>query len=110
MKQVQNICCKSESLYTAFPLPQIEHATTRVQFGSKLETYGLVQGKIAQMALLQYVTESMAYLLSGNMDQGSMEFQLEAAISKIFASEAAWEVADECIQLHGGMGFMTVRV
>lgn len=85
----------------------IEHATTRVQFGSKLETYGLVQGKIAQMALLQYVTESMAYLLSGNMDQGSMEFQLEAAISKIFASEAAWEVADECIQLHGGMGFMT---
>ena len=61
------------------------------------------------------------------MDQGSAEFQLEAAISKIFASvscvmcyyhhtllttrslqEAAWVVADECIQLHGGMGFMTV--
>jgi alkylation response protein AidB-like acyl-CoA dehydrogenase len=42
------------------------------------------------------------------MDRGSIEYQLEAAISKIYASESAWWVADECIQLHGGMGFMTV--
>ena len=67
------------------------------------------------------------------MDKGSLEYQLEAAISKIYSSvrththtplpvpiyscmcicmymqESAWWVADECIQLHGGMGFMTVR-
>ena len=36
---------------------QVEHATTRVQFGSKLESYGVVKEKIARMALLQYVTE-----------------------------------------------------
>jgi very long chain acyl-CoA dehydrogenase len=84
-----------------------EHVSTRVQFGNKLETYGVVQEKIAHMALRQYVTESIAYLLSGNMDRGSIEYQLEAAISKIYASESAWWVADECIQLHGGMGFMT---
>ncbi len=41
----------------------------------------------------------MAYMISGNMDQGSVEFQLEAAISKVFSSEAAWQVADECIQV-----------
>lgn len=40
---------------------QVEHATTRVQFGSKLETYGMVQDKIARMALLQYVTEVCEY-------------------------------------------------
>ncbi|KAJ7354992.1 hypothetical protein OS493_028655 [Desmophyllum pertusum] len=34
------------------------------------------------MAMCQYVTESMAYMLSGNMDQGAKDFQLEAAISK----------------------------
>jgi very long chain acyl-CoA dehydrogenase len=84
-----------------------EHVSTRVQFGNKLETYGVVQEKIAHMALRQYVTESIAYLLSGNMDRGSVEYQLEAAISKIYASESAWWVADECVQLHGGMGFMT---
>uniref|UniRef100_A0AAY5ER11 Very long-chain specific acyl-CoA dehydrogenase, mitochondrial n=1 Tax=Electrophorus electricus TaxID=8005 RepID=A0AAY5ER11_ELEEL len=49
---------------------------------------------------------SMAYMISGNMDSGATDFQIEAAISKIFASEAAWTVADECIQIMGGMGFM----
>lgn len=84
----------------------VEHATTRVQFGRKIDTYGAIQEKIARMAMLQYVTESLAYMISGNMDRGSVDFQLEAAISKVFASEAAWTVTDESIQILGGMGFM----
>ncbi|XP_058971850.2 very long-chain specific acyl-CoA dehydrogenase, mitochondrial-like [Pocillopora verrucosa] len=83
-----------------------DHAGSRVQFGSKLEKFGVIQEKLARMAMCQYVTESMAYMLSANMDQGATDFQLEAAISKIFASEAAWFVADECIQILGGMGYM----
>lgn len=35
------------------------------------------------------------------------DFQLEAAISKIVASESAWYVVDDAIQIFGGMGFMT---
>lgn len=46
--------------------------------------------RLARMAMLHYVTESMAYMISSNMDKGSTDFQLEAAISKVFASEAAW--------------------
>ena len=38
-------------------LPQTEHVTNRVQFGSKLQEYGSVQEKVARMAVLQYVTE-----------------------------------------------------
>lgn len=83
-----------------------DHAGNRVQFGNKLEKYGAIQEKLARMAMCQYVTESMAYMLSANMDQGATDFQLEAAISKIYASEAAWFVADECIQILGGMGYM----
>eukprot|EP00118_Oscarella_pearsei_P026047 m.309293 g.309293 ORF g.309293 m.309293 type:complete len:617 (+) comp45999_c0_seq1:41-1891(+) len=83
-----------------------DHASQRKQFGGTLDTYGTIQSKIARMALQVYVTESMAYMISANMDKGAEEFQLEAAISKIYGSEAAWNVADECIQIHGGMGFM----
>uniref|UniRef100_A0A4W4DUW1 Very long-chain specific acyl-CoA dehydrogenase, mitochondrial n=1 Tax=Electrophorus electricus TaxID=8005 RepID=A0A4W4DUW1_ELEEL len=84
----------------------VDHAANRTQFGHKIHTFGSIQEKIARMAMLQYVTESMAYMISGNMDSGATDFQIEAAISKIFASEAAWTVADECIQIMGGMGFM----
>ncbi len=40
------------------------------------------------------------------MDKGYTDFQLEAAISKIYASEAAWYVVDETLQILGGMGYM----
>merc|ERR1719369_161453 len=48
----------------------------------------------------------MAYMVSGTMDSGYEDYQLEAAISKIFASEAAWNVTDEAIQILGGNGYM----
>ncbi|KAM6949057.1 very long-chain specific acyl-CoA dehydrogenase, mitochondrial [Aplochiton taeniatus] len=84
----------------------VDHAANRTQFGSKIHNYGAIQEKVARMAMMHYVTESMAYMVSGNMDSGSKDFQIEAAISKIFASEAAWTVTDECIQIMGGMGYM----
>ncbi|KAL1492704.1 hypothetical protein ABEB36_010920 [Hypothenemus hampei] len=84
----------------------IEFANQRKQFGQIITNFGGIQEKIARMAMLHYVTESMAYMISGNMDSGSQHYHLEAAISKCFASEAAWYVCDEAIQIMGGMGFM----
>lgn len=41
-----------------------EHATNRTQFGKKISEYGAIQEKLARMAMVQYVTESMAYMVS----------------------------------------------
>ncbi|CAL7939676.1 unnamed protein product [Xylocopa violacea] len=84
----------------------VDHATQRVQFGHTIDQYGTIQEKLARMAMLHYVTESIAYTISGNMDNRSQDYHLEAAISKCFASEAAWWVCDEAIQVLGGMGYM----
>merc|ERR1719209_1235255 len=83
-----------------------DHATQRVQFGSRIDSYGAIQEKIAKMSMIHYATESMAYMVAGTMDAGHQDYHLEAAISKIFASEAAWNVTDEAIQVLGGNGYM----
>lgn len=61
----------------------VAHATQRVQFGRRIDSFGTIQEKLARMALLHYVTESLAYMISGNMDSGSQDYHLEAAISKV---------------------------
>lgn len=60
-----------------------EHAATRVQFGKRLSEFGGIRDKLARMAVLQYVTESLGYMVSGNMDSGAQDYHLEAAISKV---------------------------
>lgn len=65
----------------------VEFATQRKQFGQRIDSFGAIQEKIARMAMLQYVTESMAYMISGNMDNGCQSFHLEAAISKVSFQE-----------------------
>ncbi|KAG5325276.1 ACADV protein, partial [Pseudoatta argentina] len=84
----------------------VNHATQRLQFGRTLDNYGTIQEKLGRMSILHYVTQSLAYMISGNMDCGSQDYHLEAAISKCFGSDSAWWVCNEAIQILGGMGFM----
>lgn len=60
-----------------------DFATQRIQFGRRIDSYGSIQEKLARMSMVHYVTESMAYMISGNMDNGSQDYHLEAAISKV---------------------------
>ena len=83
-----------------------EHVAQRRQFGRTLASFESVQGKLAAMAARTYACESLAFMLAANMDKGAADFSIEAAMAKVFASEAATYVTDEAIQLLGGLGFM----
>lgn len=85
----------------------IEYANQRVQFfGNKIREYEVIRDKVAGMASRLYATESLAYLLASNMDRGMTDYQIEAAVGKVFASENAWHCVDETIQIYGGIGYM----
>lgn len=61
----------------------VDFATQRKQFGKTIDNYGSIQEKLGRMATLQYVTESLAFMLAGNMDKGSTEYHLESAVAKV---------------------------
>ncbi|KAM9592532.1 complex I assembly factor ACAD9, mitochondrial [Trichechus inunguis] len=84
-----------------------EYACTRKQFNKNLSEFGLIQEKFALMAQKAYVMESMAYLTAGLLDRpGLPDCSVEAAIVKVFSSEAAWQCVSEALQILGGLGYM----
>ncbi|MGE4233789.1 MAG: acyl-CoA dehydrogenase family protein [Bacteriovoracia bacterium] len=86
----------------------IEHAKQRKQFRKNLSEYGIIKSKIGKMIVDCFVAESMAYMTAGLTDNKAkgIDYSLESAISKVFASETVWKVVDETLQIHGGMGYM----
>ena len=83
-----------------------EHAASRKQFGHLLKEFDLIRGKIGNMEMKCYAAENMAYVVAGNVDRGAEDYQLEVAVSKTFASEAALCVANEGIQDLGAAGYV----
>lgn len=78
----------------------------RKQFGRSIKEFGLVKEKIAQMTVNCFAAESVVNMVASYIDAGVEDYSVEAAISKIFATEALWETANEALQLAGGNGFM----
>lgn len=81
------------------------YANERKQFGKSLSDFGLIKKKFAEMALMTYAAESMTYMTCGLMDKGGRDYAIEAAMSKVAASEAMWIIANECLQVMGGLGY-----
>jgi alkylation response protein AidB-like acyl-CoA dehydrogenase len=84
-----------------------QQANQRIQFGKPISEFGLVKQKVGQMIVDCYATEATVTMVAGLIDSGWEDYQVEAAISKVFASEAMWRTADEALQIAAGNGFMT---
>ena len=81
-------------------------AKERRQFGRPIAEFGLVKQKIGEMVVDAYATESVVGVVAGLSDQGYEDYAVEAAISKVFGTEALWRSADEALQVAGGNGYM----
>ncbi len=81
-------------------------ARDRRQFGRPIARFEAVQEKLGRMVIDCYVAESVVNLVAGIIDRGFEDYAVEAAISKVLATEALWRTADEALQIAGGGGFM----
>lgn len=77
--------------------------TRRIQ-GAALAEMQMVQGHLAEMALKIDAAALLIYRAAWTKDQGAARISREAAMAKLYATEAAQEVIDMALQLHGGDG------
>ena len=101
----------------------VRYAAERIQFGSPIAEFGLIQQKLAEMTSRAYAAESVAYRTAGLVYQAIeaageeakqsidvklralAEFSIECALAKVHGSETYNDLADEALQVHGGYGF-----
>lgn len=81
-------------------------AKERQQFGKPIAEFGLVREKLARMAVDCFAAESTVWMVAHLIDSGHSDYSVEAAISKVFASEAVQRASYEALQIAAGNGFM----
>lgn len=84
----------------------IAQAQERRQFDRPIAQFGLVREKIAQMTVECFAAESAVWMVAHYIDSGCEDYSVEAAITKVFASEAMQRTAYEALQIAGGNGYM----
>jgi hypothetical protein len=86
-----------------------EWSAERVQWGRPVGEHGAVAEKIAFIAATTYGLESVLELSAQLADAGTKDIRIEAALAKLWASEMAWQIADELVQVRGGRGYETAE-
>jgi acyl-CoA dehydrogenase len=82
----------------------ISYAKRRVQFGRPIAEYQATQMKLAEMATELDAARLLVYRAAWKKDSGAERVTLEAAMAKLFATEAAQRIVDASVQIHGGVG------
>jgi alkylation response protein AidB-like acyl-CoA dehydrogenase len=83
----------------------IAYAKVRSQFGHPLVHFDGIQGKLAMMGTRLEAARTMVRRAAWLKDRG-LAYSREAAMAKLFASEAATWITHQAVQIHGGYGYM----
>lgn len=84
----------------------IDYVRTRKQFGNVIGRYQLVQKLIVDMTVRTEAARALTDRAAQALDAG-LPARKECSIAKLYASEAAHEVASMALQAHGGLGYST---
>ena len=86
-----------------------EFARDRVQWGAPIGKHEAIAQKLAEMASLTFAMESISFYPTMLVDRGGADIRLEAAMCKMFCSEAFWRIVSETMQIRSGRGYETAR-
>lgn len=82
-------------------------SNAREQWGRPIGRHEAVGKKLAFIAATTFALESVFELSAEMADAGTKDIRIEAALAKLWASEMAYDIADELVQVRGGRGFET---
>jgi len=77
----------------------------RAQWGTVIGKHDAIADKLANMAATTFAMDSVAWLTANLADQKKTDMRLEAAMGKLFCTEASWRIVDETVQIRGGRGY-----
>ncbi|GHF73738.1 acyl-CoA dehydrogenase [Streptomyces mashuensis] len=84
-----------------------EWSAAREQWGKPIAKHEAVGSKISYIAATTFALEAILDLSSQMADENRNDIRIEAALAKLYASETAWLMADELVQIRGGRGYET---
>jgi hypothetical protein len=83
-------------------------AGERKQWGAPIGKHAAIAEKLARMAADTFAMESMTLLAASRVDRDKhADVRLEAALCKLWATEAAWRIVNDAVQIRGGRGYET---
>ena len=83
----------------------LEYAKERNAFGRPIGRFQAIRHKFAEMATKIEAARQMVYTTAWRVQNGEYPVR-EISMAKLYASRIAFEVCDECVQIHGGYGYM----